>query len=708
MKKSVSSSVAFNRHAVSLLGVMFCLAVFGCVALRGKAQKQGVASDAAVRAEWAALWAAAQAHGADSATILTPGAARLSPLSLLPGVTASTTMGSGFGTNIQNTVNGVGLSALTLNATHAPTIPNNSWVSSGTLVGTINFNLNGTYFLNGFSFWNQNDGGPGASGSTGIKDVTVLTSTDGVIYTPVPGGPTQFTRVTSSPASPQVISLAPLSAAFVRFVVASNWGDLSQTGFAEVQFDGNAVPSGPPSNVRVVDTVVTPGQIVAVPIVMDSQGTEKSVSFSVNYDTNPFANNPTASCGSSAPGCTITFNNSTPGRIGVTVMSASVFNAGLREVALVNFQSLPTGLASTPLTFGDLPTVRRVADANNNSLQSTFTGGRVVFAQGIEGDIAPRKTGNGVVDAGDVTVERLFITGSATPDPAFNETQRADVSPANSGGDGQLDATDLTKLRRYATGLDTPQAANGPNSLPQAPLSTRPDPVDANAAASGRAMRIVSTDAAPGNKATIFVDLDSLGDEVGTSFTLNFDAGILGNPVVELGDRASGDTVLSTNASRAAEGKIAVLIDSSKAIGINRLAKVTFDVSPAAKAGASAISFSSALARRSISDVDSNQLSSVFENGAVNISGPSAGVFSISGRVLSPDGRGVRNAAVTIVDRSGNARTATTSSFGYYSFAEVAAGSSYTVSVASRQFRFASRTVQVADNVSDLDFVGLE
>ena len=174
MKKSIALIVGLNRRGILLLGVMLCLAVFGIVTLRSKAQTKGDANDAAVRAEWAAGWAAAQAHGADSAPILIPEAAPLSPLGLLPGVTASSTMGSGFSTNIQNTVNGVGLSSLTLSATHAATQPNNSWVSAGTLVGTIDFNLNGLYTLNGFSFWNQNGGGPGFSGSTGINGVTVL------------------------------------------------------------------------------------------------------------------------------------------------------------------------------------------------------------------------------------------------------------------------------------------------------------------------------------------------------------------------------------------------------------------------------------------------------------------------------------------------------------------------------------------------------
>ena len=71
---------------------------------------------------------------------------------------ATTNMGSGFGTLLSNTINGVGLSSLSLAATHAATLPGNSWVSSGgILTGNITFALGGLHTLDGFSFWNQNN-----------------------------------------------------------------------------------------------------------------------------------------------------------------------------------------------------------------------------------------------------------------------------------------------------------------------------------------------------------------------------------------------------------------------------------------------------------------------------------------------------------------------------------------------------------------------
>ena len=87
---------------------------------------------------------------------------------------------------------------------------------------------------------------------------------------------------------------------------------------------------------------------------------------------------------------------------------------------------------------------------------------------------------------------------------------------------------------------------------------------------------------------------------------------------------------------------------------------------------------------------------------------PSAAGVSVSGRVLTPDGRGVRNARVVITDSLGVARAVTTSSFGSYVFDEVPAGASYVMTVQSKLYRFASRLVEVTDTLTNIDFVGQE
>jgi len=88
--------------------------------------------------------------------------------------------------------------------------------------------------------------------------------------------------------------------------------------------------------------------------------------------------------------------------------------------------------------------------------------------------------------------------------------------------------------------------------------------------------------------------------------------------------------------------------------------------------------------------------------------GPTAAGVSVSGRVTTPDGRGLRNARVVITDSHGVARTVTTSSFGFYQFDDVAVGENYVIGVVSKQYRFSSQLIQVADTLTNVDFVGQE
>ena len=165
---------------------------------------------------------------------------------IILGVTASTDMGSGFGTNIQNTVNGVGLPGgiPDLNGLHEGTFPSNSWVGDATITGTVTFDLGGLFLVDTFSFWNQNGGGPGAAGSTGIRDVLVETSIDGLNFAALAGGPTMFAQVPGDDAlPPEIFNFARVAATHFRLTIMSNWGDGAQTGFGEMHFNNVPGPS---------------------------------------------------------------------------------------------------------------------------------------------------------------------------------------------------------------------------------------------------------------------------------------------------------------------------------------------------------------------------------------------------------------------------------------------------------------------------------
>lgn len=71
----------------------------------------------------------------------------------------------------------------------------------------------------------------------------MLFSTDGVNFTTLAGGPGSFAQVAGAAAlSPQIFSFTAVNATHFRFNVLSNYGDTGQTGFAEVGFNGTAVP----------------------------------------------------------------------------------------------------------------------------------------------------------------------------------------------------------------------------------------------------------------------------------------------------------------------------------------------------------------------------------------------------------------------------------------------------------------------------------
>jgi hypothetical protein len=85
--------------------------------------------------------------------------------------------------------------------------------------------------------------------------------------------------------------------------------------------------------------------------------------------------------------------------------------------------------------------------------------------------------------------------------------------------------------------------------------------------------------------------------------------------------------------------------------------------------------------------------------------GVTAADASVTGRVLSPEGRGVRSAIVTMTDSHGQIRTAITGPFGSYRFDHIPTAETYIVAVRSRRFHFDALVLQVFDNLTDIDFV---
>lgn len=86
---------------------------------------------------------------------------------------------------------------------------------------------------------------------------------------------------------------------------------------------------------------------------------------------------------------------------------------------------------------------------------------------------------------------------------------------------------------------------------------------------------------------------------------------------------------------------------------------------------------------------------------------PTVGLATISGRILTADGRGIRNVSITMSGAVGEVRMAFSSSFGYFTFENVPVGEIYILTARAKQFQFSqsSQAVSVLEDVSDINFI---
>lgn len=86
---------------------------------------------------------------------------------------------------------------------------------------------------------------------------------------------------------------------------------------------------------------------------------------------------------------------------------------------------------------------------------------------------------------------------------------------------------------------------------------------------------------------------------------------------------------------------------------------------------------------------------------------PTAALVSVSGRVLTAGGQGIRSVQITLSGGNGVIRTVQSSAFGHFHFDEVEIGQTYILQVSSKRFVFASpiRLLTVQDRVVEENFI---
>lgn len=500
-------------------------------------------------------------------------------------------------------------------------------------------------------------------------------------------------------------SVTPSALGFTFNPISRQYNNLS----VNVTNANFTVTAAPVRQLRIVGGNATPTQNITAKIELVAQGDENSAGFSLDYDA-AILMNPTAVLGADAAGGFITVNPSAAGKVGILLAlpAGQTFAAGTRQIVTVTFNTLPTIVYNSPITFGNIPIVKEVSNANADALPTVYLDGMVTFAQGWEADVAPRPTGNntGSITISDFTQTGRFVAGLDTLNANFNEFQRADSAPRISLGNGSLTVSDYTQAGRYAAGLDVPSLTGGQ----YAPRFAQTNSIEKNLKNSlfvPTIVRVVNAQASASSQVTVSLETVAQGTENGFGFTLNYDPAKLSNPLVSIGSGIPNGSTLIPNTLQA--GRVGVILGlpfgTGLTAGTKQLVTVRFDVAANAAAGNTALFFNDVPVVREVSDLNANVLPSTFQDGAINILGPTAADVTIAGRVLTANNRGVSGARVVMTDASGIGREARTNSFGYYNFTAVAAGETYIFTVTHKRFEFAPQVVFVIEERDDFNFV---
>ncbi|BDC50236.1 hypothetical protein F183_A25520 [Bryobacterales bacterium F-183] len=165
-----------------------------------------------------------------TALILSAGTALADPII---GVTATSATTVCCSTSYSDIVNGRGLTSYTTAGIHDSRT--DAILNSRT--GNIDFDLHGTYWVGSIAVWN---------GSFGVKEFSLLYSTDGATFTPVSTGPHLLSLISlPTNTTAEVFNFAPVQATHMRMAILSGYSITNNTTLKEVMFVSTAAP--PPS-----------------------------------------------------------------------------------------------------------------------------------------------------------------------------------------------------------------------------------------------------------------------------------------------------------------------------------------------------------------------------------------------------------------------------------------------------------------------------
>ncbi len=404
-----------------------------------------------------------------------------------------------------------------------------------------------------------------------------------------------------------------------------------------------------------------------------------------------------------------------------TVLAASTVNDGNEKVTIPNITTTTARIKVEAIgnIFFDINDADFTINATSG-IEGDINPQLNVGGNETPGNVDPPSNGDGVVQLNDITQVQRFEIGL---DQLFlsNDCQRADSAPRETRGDGKITSADTIQVQRYAIGLDALTPAAGPTSpcsnQPQQAMMEKSDKaMKTVVSTSPRQLLVENTASSRGQQVTVNIRVDALGDESGSGFTLSYDNMVLQNPSILIGPAGgsrtcnliiSGEIHCSVRDFR--NNNPASSTDQIGEIGTGNnqiLVKVLFAVAAGAAEGITPLTLSNVNASNDLAQ----NLSISGQNGAVTVLAPTAASVTVSGRVGTSTGRGIRNVTITLIDSARNERTVQTTAFGYYQFSNVVAGETIIITAKAKRFRFNQSSIVRTTNesITDADFVSVQ
>jgi hypothetical protein len=272
---------------------------------------------------------------------------------------------------------------------------------------------------------------------------------------------------------------------------------------------------------------------------------------------------------------------------------------------------------------------------------SSPTGGATLGVAAAVVNILDNDSGSPLTISGSIKKPDATPLAGATVN--LTGTQNATTT---TDGNGDYSFSSLTPAGSYAV---TPSAigytftpinyqyANLAASVTNATFTATPAP--------SRALRVVGSDAVPGQPGTAVVEIVAQGDENTVGFSMAFDPAVLSNPIVTLlGDAVSGSLIV--NDSQAANGKLGVIIALPAGqvfvAGTRQIATLTFD-SAQTSLYSTPLDFGNVPVQKQVVNVNADPLPSSYTNGAITF----AQGFEAD---VAPRPTGSMNGSVTVAD----------------------------------------------------------